>query len=51
MDKIGFLGVGKMGEAILGSLIRTAGMPLAVIACDRIRAPGADPPPLQGQGR
>jgi len=35
MDKIGFLGVGKMGEAILGSLIRTAGMPPSqFIACD-----------------
>ena len=35
MGNIGFLGVGKMGEAILGSLIHTAGLPPAqLVACD-----------------
>lgn len=37
MGTIGFLGVGKMGEAILGSLIRTAGLPPSqLIACDAV---------------
>ena len=37
MGNIGFLGVGKMGEAILGSLIRTAGLPpTRLVACDAV---------------